>query len=74
MTSADSILRNLMTKKCQSMQDEKSRCFKKGKCDGQCPYFMVASGEIDKHMNNIVRNCRLNKDAYFYSFSTGLAD
>ena len=35
------ILKKLMTTKCQAMTDEKTRCHKKGQCDGQCPVFLL---------------------------------
>lgn len=40
-------LMRLMSKKCQAMTDEKTKCFKKGKCDGQCAVFNVTLFEIE---------------------------
>ena len=43
----EEILKELMTSQCKMMQVEKSRCFKKGRCDGQCPIFCEALIQIE---------------------------
>lgn len=42
------ILKKLMTTKCQAMTDEKTRCYKKGHCDGQCPVFLLTLNELEE--------------------------
>lgn len=40
-------LRELMTKKCVAMSRESARCYKSGRCDGQCPEFIEAVIELE---------------------------
>ena len=47
----EEILIELMNEKCKAMLNNKSRCFKKKACDGQCGYFQNAL-------------CKLNTTAY----------
>lgn len=47
----EEILKELMTEKCKAMLNDKSRCFKKHACDGQCAHFQ----------NTL---CKLNTVAY----------
>ena len=47
----EEILKELMNEKCKAMLNNKSRCFKKKACDGQCGYFQNAL-------------CKLNTVAY----------
>lgn len=43
------ILKELMTKRCVAMTRESARCYKTGKCDGQCADFFAAANEIEEH-------------------------
>lgn len=43
----EDILIDLMTMKCHKMYED-SKCKKKGKCDGSCPYFLSALMELSK--------------------------
>ena len=36
-----------MSEKCVAMANTKTRCGKTGKCDGQCPAFLVAQQELE---------------------------
>ena len=36
----------LMNQRCVSMQNDYSRCYNRGSCDGQCPEFIIAMNEL----------------------------
>lgn len=54
----ENILKSLMTARCKVMNMDNSRCYKKGKCDGQCADFQVAlmDLEIIKNKENEKKN------------------
>ena len=41
------ILQDLMTEQCVAMSNDWSSCYKKGRCDGHCPAFLVAAIDLE---------------------------
>lgn len=43
----ENILKDLMTLKCKSVRQQGTPCYKTGKCDGHCAYFVKTCQEIE---------------------------
>ena len=55
----EEILKELMNEKCKAMLNNKSRCFKKKACDGQCGYFQDALTKLEQESLNAVKFVRM---------------